>query len=833
VRSDSGHEFGARAAATPAAPAWLRGLRTLRLELPIKPGAARPATLHVEADFAPTLAGVLDYALLYTMMMSAVVAALLSIMLSVLRRSVHTPTEKLMQVVRETRVGEAAGARPGLIQGEFAELQHAFDELLERREASESNLRAYKADFERRVRERTQELDTAVAAAKEAANRAEGASRAKSDFLARMSHEIRTPLNGVLGMAELLQDSPKLDEQHRRYALVIHQSGRALLQLINDLLDFSKIEAGKLLLDKERFCVREMIEDTLELMAERAHSKGLELLCDIPADLDTEVQADSLRLRQVVINLLGNAVKFTERGDICVRVRAESGIETSTFQFEVRDTGIGIRPENCASIFDAFVQEDSSPSRRYGGTGLGLAICRQLVELMGGTINVRSSVGVGSTFYFSVPLAVDRTASRKRSPATLPGTRVLVVEKSVAAREMLRQHLKSWGAVAIEVGSAHEALARLGSAFAGEFELVMLDAQLPGTTPFALVAQIRALPGFADTPILIMNAGSGDPPPEAAGQAGLAWQNKPLRRSLLRRALGRLLKLEAEEDVTRQLAAPEAPAPRATAVRRVLVIEDNPVNREVVTAMLQKLAVEVHSASSGEEGLQRLSKLSVDAVLMDCQMPVLDGYQTTLRLREWELVEQRPRVPVVALTANALAGDAEKCFAAGMDHYLSKPFALEQLRAVLDACGAPRAPAAASPAPAARAEPPREPGVALTQPAEVLDAKVLARIRQLSPKGGSELLTRLHALYVENSRSLVDALRVAGRTGDTVALSQAAHALKSSSANVGATALAALCTDLEKAAQEGRVELATNLIHRLIGEHREVLHALEEARLSA
>ncbi len=639
-----------------------------------------------------------------------------------------------------------------------------------------------------------------------------------------MSHEIRTPLNGVLGMAELLRDSPKLDERQRRYALVIHHSGKALLQLINDILDFSKIEAGKLELDKARFCVREMVEDALEIMAERAQSKGLELICDVPFDMDTFVFGDCLRLRQVIINLLSNAVKFTERGDITTTVSVLPGIETSTFTFEVTDTGIGVRPENHASIFESFVQEDSSTSRRYGGTGLGLAICKQLLELMGGTIGVRSTVGKGSTFHFSVPLEVDRTAQREKPSTALPTTRILIIEKSKAARSTLRQHLRSWGVISTELDSAQEAITRLTSAFCGEFDIFMIDAQLPRTTAVAMVAALRRIPEFADTPILMMHTGSGDAPPESREMRGpVAWLNKPIRRSLLQKSLERLLGKEqarpAESPSQRAGAAQSAEALRKLKVRRTLVVEDNPVNREVAGAMLETVA-EAHMASSGKEALEMLANARYDVVLMDCQMPEMDGYETTRRFREWELVQGCPRTPVVALTANALKGDAERCFAAGMDHYLTKPFSIEQLHAVLESCAAPGAPVPAG-ASAGRRR------------AEVLDSKTLGRLRNLNAAGGQDLLARLAALYASSSAALIESLRVAVGSEDLEALGKAAHGLKSSSANVGATGLAAICGELEAAARNGKAQAAKGLVERLIREHEEVLDALEKTHVAA
>jgi two-component system, sensor histidine kinase and response regulator len=825
------------------------------LDVPVEPSLARRGTLRVEGDFNGEFATALEHCLLFSLAIGAVAAALVTLLLKFLSDDVHAPVEGLLRSVRALRASDdLKGRLEESSRGEFGALQTEINGLLGGRETSESNLRAYKSEFERRVLQRTQQLDAAVAEAREAVSRAEGASRAKSDFLARMSHEIRTPLNGVLGMAELLQDSPKLDERQRRYAVVIHQSGKALLQLINDILDFSKIEAGKLELDKARFCVREMVEDALEIMAERAQSKGLELVCDIPSELDTVVIGDSLRLRQVIINLLSNAVKFTERGDITIRVRMQPGVPNADFTFEVIDTGIGIKPENCTDIFDAFVQADPSASRRYGGTGLGLAICQQLVQLMGGTIAVESDFGKGSNFHLTVPLPLDRTAAREKKARGLATTRFLVVEKSEAANRMLRQHLQSWGAFCSDLDSAQAALARLRRAFAGEFDALILDAQLPGASPTALVRAVRDIPAFAETPILMLYPGSGEPPPEARDVTGpVGWQNKPIRRSQLRNALERLLgRHEAEpQEPTTQSSTPAAAAAAArppSPSRRVLVVEDNPVNREVVAAMLQKLDYESQLACSGKEALQMLAAGSYGVVLMDCQMPDLDGYETTRRIREWELVESRARTPIVALTANALSGEAEKCLAAGMDHYLSKPLSIEQLRAALEArtksvetgnaavetrtASAEIRTASVEPHTLAETRPaPHQPPVG--REPQTLDSNAVERIRSLEATGKPDLFERLAAIYASSSASLVEVLRRAALTGDVMALRQAAHGLRSSSQNVGAMGLAAICQEVEQAADDSRLDVAEELVERLIREHESVLQSLAQKPFAA
>lgn len=768
-------------------------------------------------DFASTVDFAINIASLPLLVSAGLAAAFALLLFLIFENRLSGPVRELYRSVRAARESDQTGGTIEMADpAGFSQLVGELNALLDERDKSRRNLRAYQADFDRRVLDRTRQLDLALAEAHQAIKRAEDASRAKSDFLAKMSHEIRTPLNGVLGMADLLQHSPTLDDRQRRYAVVIHQSGGALLQLINDLLDFSKIEAGKLELAKERFCLRDMVEDSLEIFAERAQSKGLELICDIPIELDTVVFADCLRLRQVILNLLSNAVKFTHQGDIVLSVRATPGIETSMFTFEVMDTGIGIEPAHCETVFDAFVQADVSMSRRYGGTGLGLAISKQLVELMGGTIEVQSTLGSGSTFRVSVPLAVDRTAPRERPDAMMASTPVLIVEKSAAARRMLRHHLKSWGAMVTEVTSAEDALGRLRSAFEGQFEVLIIDAHLPSTTPSTLLTAIRAMGEFIDTPILMMHTGSGDPPDARDADGRVAWLSKPIRRAEFKSTLLRLLgpssdtqpRLKGGSRTVKQVRHTQSPSRTA---KPVLVVEDNLVNREVARAMLQTLEVPVDMASSGQEALEKLAMGSYAAVLMDCQMPDLDGYETTQRFRQWETQNGRARTTVIALTANALSGDAEKCLAAGMDRYLSKPFTLEELCKVLDL----------------RQELPQ--GSAPQELPEVLDAKTIARIQSLAAVGAPDLFKRLREIYESSSLTLVKNLRTAHQARDAAAVCRAAHALKSTSGNVGALALAATCGELELAAGGGDTEQCRSLVERLAGEHGEVLRALKDA----
>ena len=814
-------------AAVDAASVAYQGMSRARITVPVALDGKRFGIICLDADLTPLYAeSVNSLKIMLGGLLAAGVAAYLLTMR--MRREICAPMSDLLQVTRDVlddkNFAIRAQARSG---GDFGKLIDGFNAMLAELERRDRNLVAYQNELEKKVRERTIVLDAAVAEAQEAAKRAEGASRAKSDFLARMSHEIRTPMNGVLGMSELLRHSPTLDDRQRRYAVTIHQSGSALLQIINDILDFSKIEAGKLELDIAQFSLRDIVEDAVDILAERAHSKGLELICDVPAQIETTVCGDGLRLRQIIINLISNAVKFTERGEVKVRVRHEdTGLLNSMFHFEISDTGIGIKPENCATIFESFAQEDSSTTRRYGGTGLGLAICRQLVELMGGQIGVTSKPGKGSTFFFSVPLATDLTAARERRATVLNNTRMLIVDDNATHRKILRRHLLSWGVMVKEASSGQQALEILDQSLGAEFDVIVVDGQMPNMSGSALALAIRGRAEFAEVPLVMMNAGlAAAPSPDRARDGVTAWLSKPIRRAQLQACLTGLLTYRplSEKGATGHHksgadASPQ-PAHKVSRIRRVLLVEDNPVNQEVARAMLGELGVEAVSAWSGEEALEKLAEDRYEVVLMDCQMPKLDGYGTTTRFREWEQEHHRERTPIVALTANALSGDAEKCFAAGMDRYLSKPFSIDQLYEVLESCVSQ-----------VSKDVPRTKDETVTA---VLDPQTVERIRALHRPGSPNLFAKVVGLYTSSSIALTDAIRAAALANDAQGMMHAAHALKSSSANVGAIALSELCKDVEAAAGDGNLVFAGALIEKLLMEHQQVLQALGEQNIAA
>jgi two-component system sensor histidine kinase/response regulator len=801
-----------------------RGLAHAHVVVPVKQGGSRAGSLHLDADFSQVqtqLQSTLWY-LLYTALGGLVLAIPFWLMLHNL---VHRRAEKLARLARYALVnGDFSLRAHRSSRDELGALADGINELFVEIERRDRTMTLYQGEFEKRVAERTIQLDQAAASAQDAAKRAEEASRAKSQFLARMSHEIRTPMNGVLGMAELLCQSSALDERQRRYALTIHQSGNALLQIINDILDFSKIEAGKLQLEMAQFCVRDVIEDAVEIIGERAASKGLEVICDVPTRMETMVYGDGLRLRQIIINLLSNAVKFTEKGEIHVKVRQlGSSLFNSSFHFEVTDTGIGIKPENCVKIFESFSQEDISTTRVYGGTGLGLSICKQLVELMGGRIGLVSAPGKGSTFFFSLPLATEPGTVRDRHVTTLNSTRMLLVEDNVSSRHILRQHLTSWGVMVVEASSVEQAFAIVDRSLGGEFDVILADAQMPGLDGAALAAEVRRRSDFKDVPLVLMHSGAaGFPAGENSAIEGVVWISKPIRREYLKECLSDLVRKHtfSDKDLANARKRERPPARhgagRKSRVRRVLMVEDNPVNQEVGRAMLQELGVEAATAWSGEEALKMLAAEQFEVVLMDCEMPKMDGYEATRRFRAWERKHQRARTPIVAVTAKALDGDAQKCFEVGMDRYLSKPFTIEELFTVLEEYAGPALPDTV----ARRSE-------------AILDSRTLAGIRAMRKPGSPDLLAKVAGIYASNSRMLIEDIKSSLLSNDRTGLLRAVHTLKSSSANVGATGLADLCREIEALPRDGNLDLACVLVERLIGEHKEVLQALEQQGLAA